>query len=255
MKSIDRHHTMNYLSIPMARSERQSWQGYIGEDGKFVVDMNRAHLRPPSAKFGLFAIFSIIVVCTAIEGLLQASDRGLLPLFGLRNFLYLNGAFWPQLLNTWQPQFQAQPVVMFLTYGFLHGGLLHFGMNMITLYSLGKYVLEGIGTWRFLAVYFGSSFTGAGVFLLLTTSDRPMVGASGALFGLAGAIAYEQIAAAETQREAVLGFSKIAAVLVGLNVILYIALSGQVAWQTHLGGSIGGFLLTWLLMRSQKFGP
>ena len=42
------------------------------------------------------------------------------------------------LLTDWEPNFAYQPWLMFLTYAFLHGGLAHLAVNMVTLWSLGR---------------------------------------------------------------------------------------------------------------------
>ena len=77
---------------------------------------------------------------------------------------------------------------MFLSYAFLHGGLLHLGMNMITLWTLGQAVIDRVGQLRFSLLYAGTALGGAAGYGLLAEGVQPMVGASGALFGLAGAL-------------------------------------------------------------------
>lgn len=76
-----------------------------------------------------------------------------------------------------------------ITAGFLHGGILHIGMNMWVLFDLGAQSEEIYGTSRFLVIYLISSVSG---FLVsLYWSPALSIGASAALFGLIGAmIAY-----------------------------------------------------------------
>lgn len=73
-----------------------------------------------------------------------------------------------------------------LTYGFLHAELLHIGFNMFALYFLGRILEPGIGTPRFVAVYFTSLFAGALGAILLDPNELT-IGASGAVFGIFGA--------------------------------------------------------------------
>ena len=70
---------------------------------------------------------------------------------------------------------------------FLHAGLLHIGVNMYSLWALGPAVERFFGHGRFLAVYLLSGMSG--VLLSLVMSPNPSVGASGAIFGLLGALA------------------------------------------------------------------
>src|SRR3954452_10536558 len=73
-----------------------------------------------------------------------------------------------------------------VTAGFLHAGLLHILFNMVALYFLGSLLEPGIGTPRFLGVYFVSLLAGS-FGALPVTPDAHTVGASGAVFGLMSA--------------------------------------------------------------------
>ena len=74
-----------------------------------------------------------------------------------------------------------------VTAGFLHGGLLHIGMNMWCLWFLGRMTEHLFGKWQTFAIYL---VTGVGGAILSIAYDphRLEVGASGAIFGLAGAL-------------------------------------------------------------------
>lgn len=206
-----------------------------------------ADAQPP----GFGWVIGLVVICTLIEAILQAGDFGLAPVPRLRNAAYEFGAFWPGLLSDWQPNYPAQPVLMFLTYAFLHGGLLHLAMNMVTLLSLGRWVVEQVGATGFVLIYFGSSVLGAALFAALALPSTPMVGASGALFGLAGAIVYWVATSAPGRGRGLIAALRIALFLIVLNIVLYFAFHGRVAWQTHLGGALAGFAIAWGLAQSR----
>jgi rhomboid protease GluP len=74
----------------------------------------------------------------------------------------------------------------FLTAMFLHAGLTHIGFNAFALYSLGPDVERFYGTPRFLAIYFLAGLGGGIASYALSPNDS--VGASGAIFGLIGAL-------------------------------------------------------------------
>ena len=130
---------------------------------------------------------------------------------------------------------------MFITHGVLHAGFVHLTVNMITLWSLGRAVLNRAGLGIFIIVYVGASLGAGAAFALLTTSFRPMVGASGALFGLMGAILAWEYIERRRRRESLWDISKIVLLLVGLNLVLWWAMSGELAWQAHLGGFVVGW--------------
>ena len=123
----------------------------------------------------------------AIELVLLASDAGWISTPRLRQTLYQYGAFWAGLLDNWRPNYAAQPWLMFLTYSFLHSGFWHLAGNMLMLVILLQLNSDWLRGWTFVAVYVLSAFGGAIGFALLGSVLNPMVGASGALFGLVGA--------------------------------------------------------------------
>lgn len=196
-------------------------------------------------------VLGIAVICIAIELALQAADQGLIgsPLW--RRLAYQYGAFWPGLLDNWKPNYPAQPVTMFFSYAFLHGGLGHLVGNVITLVSLAGIAVARVGQRGFLAIYAASAGVGALTYAALLPGPYPMVGASGALFGLAGAWQYWVQADAPRRRRAWITL-RAALGLIGLNLLLLWYLDGRMAWQTHLGGFVAGWVTAGVLHRSKS---
>jgi hypothetical protein len=76
----------------------------------------------------------------------------------------------------------------YVTYSFLHGGLLHLGSNMLFLWVFGDNVEDAMGHIRFLIFYFACAAAGAFAHaLLLPASENPLIGASGAVAGVVAA--------------------------------------------------------------------
>lgn len=125
---------------------------------------------------------------------------------------------------------------------FLHGGLWHVFVNMYSLYALGPGVEHLFGWRRMLAVYLISGV--AGVELSLAFSAAPSLGASGAIFGLLGALgAFLYLHRTTLGRSAEIHLRRIAFVaLINLGLGL---LPGIDNW-AHLGGLIGGAALAFL---------
>lgn len=73
-----------------------------------------------------------------------------------------------------------------VTGGFLHASVIHIGFNMLLLYFLGRLLEPALGTPRYVVLYFASLLAGSFGALLLDPNALT-VGASGAVFGLAGA--------------------------------------------------------------------
>ena len=200
-------------------------------------------------------VYLLIVLCVVPELVLQGADWGLWGSTRLRSLTYQNGAFWAGLLQGWRPNYTFQPYSMFVTYAFLHAGLGHLVVNMITLFTLGGSISASIGTYRFLFVYIAAIFGGALGFGWFGTTIQPMVGASGGLFGLAGAWIVLDVSATISERPGLktLAFAILwpITLLILLNVVMYWSTGGQLAWETHLGGFFAGCLATFLLARTR----
>lgn len=131
------------------------------------------------------------------------------------------------------------------THSVLHGGPLHLIMNGAVFLGLGGMLANGLGVWRFYALFFGSAIGGALVFGALSEAVGPLVGASGGIFGFFGALKRWELkwmrATGAPKRRL---FSTIA-VLILVNVMLAFAGPGEgsVAWEAHLGGFVFGWLL------------
>lgn len=188
-----------------------------------------------------------ILLCVGIELILVAGDFGLLGNDRLRTLAYEYGGFWPGLLGSWKPNYPAQPYLMFFTYSFLHSGMMHLVINMLTLWSLGLAVMDRVGVSGFLILYIVAIFGGAAGYALLAPGLQPMVGASGALFGLAGGLLAWMYVDRFTHAQGLLPVAQAVGMLVVLNVVLWWAMSGQLAWQTHLGGFVLGWISAFMI--------
>ncbi|WP_424985044.1 rhomboid family intramembrane serine protease [Microbulbifer sp. S227A] len=198
------------------------------------------------------AVVAIVIVTCCVEFLLQASDLGLTGNTRLRGFAYENGAFWVGLLDNWRPNYPAQPWLMFLSYQVLHTGLSHLLGNMFVLLIVGHIVVRRVGQTWFAAIYVISGIGGAIGFALLSDSAQPMVGASGALFGLVGAWKWQDWFF--NAQNGVGGKSLVMDIigLILLNILLWVVQGGQVAWETHLGGFLTGWLAATLVIPREE---
>ncbi len=129
-----------------------------------------------------------------------------------------------------------------LTPIFLHGSLPHLLINCFSLNAMGTITENIYGRKRFLAIYFIAGILGnLGSFCF---SAYPAVGASGAIFGLLGAMLYLGVKTPEFIRS---GFGKDILVLAALNLAYGFSAAGIDNF-AHLGGLVGGFLATGVLL-------
>jgi membrane associated rhomboid family serine protease len=196
---------------------------------------------------GRALIWGLVAICVVVEAVLFLADQEFFGSPRLRQEAYEWGGFWPGLLQGWRPNYSGQGAAMFFTYGFLHGGPVHLAVNMVTLWSLGHAVLDRVGPWGFAGLYGASLIGGAAGFGLIAETFRPMVGASGGLFGLAGGLLAWNYVDRFTFREGLWPVARLVLFLVAMNVAMWWALDGQLAWETHLGGFIVGWIAALLI--------
>ena len=126
-----------------------------------------------------------------------------------------------------------------LTAGFLHAGLLHLMFNAFALYVLGTMLEPAIGRLRFAIIYFVSLFAGS-FGALLVEPNALTVGASGAIFGLMGAVVV-------VMRNRGLNFMESGIALwLGINLVFTFAIPG-ISIGGHIGGLVGGTLAALLM--------
>lgn len=143
----------------------------------------------------------------------------------------------------------------FITAGFVHAGLLHLGFNMYVLYEFGRFLEPRLGTGNFVVLYFGSMLAAHALtyWFQRTKEGYNAVGASGAVSGVVFALCLY------------VPFARIALffaipMYMWVFAVLYVAISifamkkasqqgqvGGIAHEAHLGGALGGVLLTILL--------
>ena len=131
-----------------------------------------------------------------------------------------------------------------VTSGFLHAGLLHLGMNMFLLYQLGGILEPALGRLRFAVAYVVSLLSGS-LGVLLLDPNALTVGASGAVFGLMGALFVAQRSRGIDPWSTGIG-STIAINLLFTFTIPRISIGG------HVGGLIGGLLCAWILYEGSR---
>lgn len=146
----------------------------------------------------------------------------------------------------------------FFTYMFVHADLLHLLANSLGLWMLGSAVEQRLGGDKFLLYYFFCG-VGAAIFALLlsrVTVVPPFVGASGAVLGLAVALAilWPDAEMVLIPIPIPMKARTFAILLVGFNAIMalpFLRGNSNIAYEAHLGGALFGYLF----FRFQSLGP
>lgn len=96
----------------------------------------------------------------------------------------LSGGLLYEYFAQWDFRGDHFHVWQLVTHQFLHGGFMHIIFNMLALVSIGPFCEEYLGERKFLPFYILSGIGAALLHMFIVTSNIPMVGASGAIFGL-----------------------------------------------------------------------
>ena len=182
----------------------------------------------------LIILCFLVYIATIVGGFL---DYDLIPLLGLQTASFL-----------------AEPWTI-VTNLFVHGSIWHLLFNMITLYFFGTFLVRLVGTRAFLITYFVGGIVGNIFFMFfaligfLTSPFSIVIGASGAIFALGGALAVL------TPKLRVYVFPIPAPMPLWVAVIggfLILSFVGGIAWQGHLGGLVAGLIAGLILRRGMR---
>lgn len=150
--------------------------------------------------------------------------------------LFRQGVLWPLAMSG------ADQWWRLLTSGFLHFGLIHIAMNMIALWILGRDLELLLGKVRYLGVYLISLFGGSVAVYLFDDANTATAGASGAIFGLMGALLVA-VLKLKLNPSAALG-------VIAINVIITFTIPG-----ISMFGHLGGLALGALAMLAMVYAP
>ena len=136
-----------------------------------------------------------------------------------------------------------------VTYMFLHGGIMHIAFNMWCLWDLGALCESLYGRWTFAAIYFITGFS-AGLASVAWNPGVLSVGASGAIFGLAGAlIASFYLGEFSLPKVALRGTLRSLVFFAGFN-LFFGQVVGGIDNAAHIGGLVSGLILGALIARA-----
>ena len=128
------------------------------------------------------------------------------------------------------------------TVALVHAGLMHLGFNMYALMVLGNPLEAAFGKNKMLIIFFFSLLTGSLTSAYFASSSSYSVGASGAIFGLFGALAIVGKRIGADTRSIY--------VIIGINFAIGFLLGG-IDWKAHLGGLIGGLISAQLILNKR----
>ncbi|HYT10825.1 MAG TPA: rhomboid family intramembrane serine protease [Mycobacteriales bacterium] len=173
--------------------------------------------RPPPRRRAGNPVTLALIAINVVVYLLQTADPAITYRYGLLPVAVESGQY-----------------ERLLTAAFLHAGFLHLGSNMLALFIVGAPLERAIGSARFSTIYLTSALGGSLLALALAPPTTLGVGASGAVFGVFGALA--------VLRNRIGADVRSIAVLIGINLVISFAVPG-ISWQAHVGGLVTGAIV------------
>lgn len=162
----------------------------------------------------------------------------------------------PELFIPWlglsKLTFASQPWTI-VTNMFVHAPfprLGHILANMFTLFFFGNFLIRLMGEKRFFTIYFGGGLLGNILYLMMSPLFSIAFGASGAVFAVAGALAFLR------PKQTVFIFPIPAPIPLWIAVVggfVILSFFPGVAWQAHLGGLLFGLGAGYIFKRKQRF--
>jgi membrane associated rhomboid family serine protease len=127
-----------------------------------------------------------------------------------------------------------------LTVNFVHANVFHLALNMVSLFLLGPSLEEHLGRVRFAVLFLLSGL--GGVVAIDFFSAGGAIGASGAIFGLLGALVllYRRY-----------GYNPMQLIVIGVVNLIYGFVDPTIAWQAHLGGLVIGLIVGATMLRTR----
>jgi len=180
----------------------------------------------PLVTYGIIAVTALVYVTQLIPGL------------PVQELLAFNSLF--VMPSAGVAPFQPWRLLTVLV---VHSGFFHIGLNMLAVWMIGRSLEPLLGHWRFLVLYLLSGLGGS-VGVALIAPNVWVVGASGAVFGLLGALLVIGRHIGANIRGIL--------IILGINLVIGFVPGFQVAWQAHLGGLAIGALVGLIYARTRS---
>ncbi len=227
-------------AVPIKEKLPNSSEVYVDENGKFfgLDDVSRSLLtkkvavREKMTVKSMAVTFTLMILNVLIYTFTAIKSGGLeINIFVLITY----GAKVNELI-------QAGEYYRLFTSAFLHADFMHILFNMYALFALGRLVEEFMGKWKMILIYSFSALTGG--LLSFFYTPNVAVGASGAIFGLLGAILMITLFGKKKSMKSM--FVRIMLVL-AINLFSGFT-SSNIDNFGHIGGLLGGIVITGFIL-------
>lgn len=203
---------------------------------------------PPATKILTGLIIAVHLVIFALTNTVAPQALDIAAYFG---------GFIPASWSGAAPFYWWTPLSL-LGFSFLHGGWMHLAFNVVMLVAMGSGLEKSIGIKKYLMIYTGTTLFAAFAHLALyPSSPMPIIGASGGISGVFGAMIVVMNQARLQTGSSVDKNTLMPVIIVYIGITVLTGLMGgpdgsSVAWVAHIGGFLAGVGCMMMLLKNQK---
>ncbi len=217
--------------VPKTREAEQSWSPPNQMQRQMIRTRFVMSRYPNLVTYTIVGINALIyLIMVVMSRSLDINIDVLVNMGAQVNLLVAQGQFW-----------------RIFTAMFLHFSIFHIGLNMLSLFFIGSAIEVFYGKWRYLVIYLGSGIVGGILTYFLSSPDTVAAGASGAIFGVFGALGVFYVvnwrALGSYGRGAIGNW----VFWLGLNIVFGLS-DPSIGLTDHLGGLVAGMLIAFLLI-------
>ena len=214
---------------------------YCGENVKGLLKvvnyvLNKEKIKKNNFDFKKYKITYSLILINVLVYIIEIILSGSIFDIDIYTLLFMGAKYNPLIENG--------EIYRLITSCFLHGGLIHLFFNMSSLKIIGEEVEFAYGRVKYIIIYFLSAL-GGGLFSFIFNKNSVSVGASGAIFGLLGAMLLFGLL---NKKKIGKNYVKNIAETIGINIILGFTIS-VIDNSAHIGGLLFGFIAAFILFK------
>jgi len=214
-----------------------------------------AKIVTPPARYSALGAWLILAAMMGVESYIQFGAGSPENWSQFRFQMMMDYGFMDRKFDAWLAGGSSQGLAwMFVTYLFIHDGLLHLAINGALFLFVAPFLCRHIGALRLLILFLVCGLGGGIAFGLTNDISGPLVGGSAASMGMLWAVKFWEFKWIRQSGDAWTRYIISIVFLIGLEILMYQLSQGGIATEAHIGGALGGVLGAYFLSRDLPHG-
>ena len=241
---LDKENTSSENQNKIFISTKSKDVTYCGENAKGLLNivnyvLNNEKIKKKNFDFKKYKVTYTLIFINILIYIIEVILSGSVFDIDIYTLLFMGAKY--------NPLIKEGQIYRLITSCFLHGGVIHLFFNMSSLKIIGEEVEFVYGRGKYIVIYLISAL-GGGIFSFIFNNNSISVGASGAVFGLLGAMLLFGLLNKDKIGR---GYVKNIVETIGINIILGFTIS-VIDNSAHIGGLILGFITSFVLSKIKR---